>query len=173
MSSFWCCMTDNLFSFFPFLSLCVFIHLSALPSICQSAHLSASICHFPCQLNHPSIRPSIFQATHSSAFQSIPSSFICPSRLLWAAGVVVISTSFSAELWWQILSREAARPPTRSCAFTQIEPNTPVRLTTHQHTLRHAASHDLMYLLFSPYMPGELLLLLLLLAHTLEGKQVV
>ncbi|MED6257450.1 hypothetical protein ATANTOWER_023626 [Ataeniobius toweri] len=40
--------------------------LSASPSISQSIHLFSNICHFSCHLKHPSIRPSIFQATHSA-----------------------------------------------------------------------------------------------------------
>lgn len=93
------------FSFFPFLSLCVFIHLSALPSICQSIHLSSSTCHFSCHLNHPSIRPSVFQATRSFTFQCNPYSFICPSCLLCTV-TLLWSRLLSADFWWQIWSRE-------------------------------------------------------------------
>lgn len=73
----------------PFLlSLSAFIHPSALPSICQSIHLSGSICHFSCHLNHPPIRPSIFQALHLIVFQCIPPSLTAPSCLLCAAALL-------------------------------------------------------------------------------------
>lgn len=76
------------FSFPPqLLSLYIFMDLSASPSICQSIHLLANICHFPCHLNHPSIRPSVFQATHSTH-----PSFIHPSILSIVHRDVVVTS---------------------------------------------------------------------------------
>lgn len=153
----------NIYLLLLLLSRCVFIRLSALPSICQSIHLSSSICHFSCHLNHPPIRPSIFQATHTSTFHCISFSFICPSCLLCVA-TLLWSQLLSAELWWQLRRRER---PARSRAFTPTRPNTPVPLSTPQHIQRHAASHDLMYLFHLPCQVSCCSWARL--SHTLEG----
>lgn len=149
MSSFWCCLRGNLSFASIFFSLRLFSFVCL--SICQSIHLFDSICHFSCHLNHQSIRPSIFQATHLSMFQCIPSSFIRPSCLLCTVTLYWLplwSPRLSAELWWQIWSRKWSSEKKCLHAYTQIRPNTPVC---------GSVSHDLMYLLFSPYVPGELL----------------
>lgn len=74
------------------------------PSICQSIHLSDSICHFSCHLNHQSIRPSVFQAAHLSTFQCIPL-FIHLSTLSFVHGDVVLAAAvISTSLWWLMVT---------------------------------------------------------------------
>lgn len=114
------------------LPVCVSIHLPALPSVCQSVHSSGGICHFCCHLNHPSVRPPVFQATHSCAFQGAPHSFIrppCPLSPLGRLGRRCDLDFFLSSCGEGFESRKWLRPPR---APTQIRPSAPLRLNHEQ-----------------------------------------
>lgn len=106
------------------LSLYIFMDLSASPSICQSIHLPGNICHFSCHLNHPSIRPSVFQATLSS---SLLHSSVHPDYC--ALGCCC---DFLLLKYGDRFEEETSQMAARSRVFTQTGANTPVCPATHK-----------------------------------------
>jgi len=121
------------FFFLWFLSLYIHMDLSASPSIWQSFHLSSSLCHFSCHLNHPSIRSSVFQATHS-VHPSLSYLSIL-SFVLWdIVWLPLWSWLLSAEIWWQICSR---KPASQWCAHMLSHRQGQTHLYASQHTREH------------------------------------
>lgn len=105
-----------------FLFLPCFCHFTSL-WICLPLHrsvnlaiYSGNICHFSCHLNHPSIRPSIFQATHLAHPSFIHLSVL--SIVQWDA--VVIVAVILAFFWRNTVTDFKQKMGECLHAFTQI-----------------------------------------------------